>query len=185
MLPGKNGAITVSRNTDVDCGCISALLLAAETKSPSNLDRAALAQYAAKGLVFANRAKEAIPLAARATTLFEEVILTDPLAVLAAKADLALALACSGRAYWQRATEIWATVMPALQKLAGSSADASALLNHVLCDRHFAAAARAHDKQVRVMALRSAFKAGSKIQHPFLMRIIVDLELAGETTAAV
>ena len=75
---------------------LSALLLAAETKSPSNLDRAALAQYAAKGLVFANRAKEAIPLAARATTLFEEVILTDPLAVLAAKADLALALACSG-----------------------------------------------------------------------------------------
>ena len=177
LVPTKQGALPVVSNTDVECGCISALVQAAESESPENgVQKAGLMQFAAKGLVFANRFFEAIPLAARALRLFEKALPNDPLAAIAAKADLALALACMGQPYGTRARELWADVDTGLAKHAKNSADAQTLAKLVECDKSYAAAINADTKQDRVKALQRAFVAAVASQHPFLMRIIGDLE---------
>ena len=179
LVPTKCGAIPVVGPSDVDCGCISALVLAAKTNTNSAFRRASLSQYAAKALTFAGRSVEAIPFAAQAVTLFEAAGSSDALGVLCAKADLALALGCSGQAYWQRATELWASVQTRLKTLAGHSTDAAVLLQHVQCDKHIAIASASNTRALRASALRKAFAAAKPIQHPFFMRIVVELELLG------
>jgi hypothetical protein len=185
LLASKSGYLPVADPSDVDCGCISALVIASNAPGNTAFRRASLSQYAAKGLTFAGRPLDAIPLAARAVAFFEAASGAYSLGLLCAKADLALAFGCSGRAHWRRAAELWETLRADLEPLASRSSGACTLLRQIETDKFIAIASMCDDKALRASALRKAFASGSRIQHPFLMRIVVELELLGETTISV
>ena len=185
LLASKSGFLPVVAPDDVDCGCVSALVIASNAPTNTAFQRASLSQCAARGLIFAGRPFEAILFAARAVNFFEAACGADPLGLLWAQADLALALGCSGRSYWRRATELWSCLRANLERLAPKSSDASILLQHIETDKLIAIASMCDDKALRASALQKAFTSGSRIQHPFLMRIVVELELLGETTISV
>ena len=145
-------------------------------RRPTAFQRASLSQCAARGLIFAGRPFDD-SLCGAGGELFEAACGADPLGLLWAQADLALALGCSGRSYWRRATELWSCLRANLERLAPNPR-ASILLQHIETDKLIAIASMCDDKALRASALQKAFVSGSRIS-TFLMRIVVELELLG------
>lgn len=181
-IASKQGHIPVIGPRDTDCGCVSALVLAARTSTDISVTAAAKHQFAAKGLIFNNRYSDAIYFARKAVVLYGMSAPDDRLASLSAKGDVALALACSDRSHRPRAIEMWASIVFELKAMAFSSRAARILLQHVHCEKYYAVAVTTDLRSLRTISLQKAFSFGHPSQHPFLMRIIVELELLGDTT---
>ena len=139
-------------------------------------------RFYAKGLVFSNRALESIPYTQKAAEYFFRAYGATSIDGLVIRADLAMAFGCSGNTYWERALEMWKLIQHDLNCLP-ETADGAMLRKQMACDKFFAESTMYTKTEDRARALHKAFEAGRAIQHPFLMRIIVELEIIGALKA--
>lgn len=181
LIPNKQGGAFNVGPLDTDCGCISALKFRADaalSKGITTVDRAQSARFCGKGLVFANRASEGIRYTQEATNFFVAKYGATSIDGLVLRADLAMAKGCCGSTHWKNALSMWCDILRDLQCVPQSQ-DAIMLRKQIACDKFFAESTMYTDINDRARALHKAFEAGHPIQHPFLMRIIVDLEIIG------
>ena len=181
LVPQKNGVIPQVGPTDTDCGCLSALKIRAEAaiqQGVVSLDHAQSLRFYGKGLVFANRAPESIPYTQKAASYFFKAYGKKSIDGLVIRADLAMAFGCSGKDYWERALSMWQDIQRDLQCLPETT-DGAMLRQQLVCDKFFAESTLYTTIEDRARCFHKAFEAGHPIQHPFLMRIIVELEIIG------
>ena len=131
--------------------------------------------------MFDGRAAEAFPYLLAALKYFETTHGRESLDALVMRADVAFAYGCTTEKNWPVAVSTWKWIRERLatRDPAEENNTVAMLIDHMACDELIAQAYHANLRVEKASMLNRAFYIGSKIRHPYLMKIIVELEVLG------